>query len=97
MSNLAIAIIKILEVKDCPKKKMCLCQDRVNLYRYGGDPEDQSEHFFHTGEGRNTMEYLEIHSVDMSYASLEEVIVNETPLVEVDIRHNGLYVKIIQR
>lgn len=79
------------------KVKDVLRQDRANLYKRGGDSEDQRDPYFHTGKGRNTMEWIEMHPVDRSYASMKEIIVNGTPLVEVEIRKNGLHVKIIQK
>ncbi len=79
------------------KVKDVLRQDRANLYKQGGDPEDQRDPYFHTGEGRNTMEWIKMHSVGRSYASMKEIILNETPLVEVDVRQNGLHIKILKR
>jgi len=79
------------------KIKDVLRQDRANLYKQGGDPEDQRDPYFYTGEGRNTMEWIKMHSVGRSYASMKEIIVNETPLVEVDVRQNGLHIKILKR
>jgi len=79
------------------KVKDVLRQDRANLYKKGGDPEDQRDSYFHTGEGRNTMEWIKMHSVGRSYASMKEIIVNGTPLVEVNVRQNGLHIKILKR
>ncbi len=79
------------------KVKDVLRQDRANLYKQGGDSEDQRDPYFHTGKGRNTMEWIEMHPVGSSYASMKEIIVNGTPLVEVDVRKDGLYIKIIKR
>ena len=44
------------------KVKDILRQDRANLYKLGGDPEDQRDSYFYTGKGRNTMEWIKIHS-----------------------------------
>jgi len=83
--------------KRLTKVKDVLRQDRANLYKRGGDAEDQIEAYFNTGKGRNVMEWIAIHPVGRSYASMKEIVVNGTPLVEVEIRQNGLHVKTIQR
>lgn len=69
-------------------------QDRANLYRFGkGDPEDDTDGFFHLPENRAKMEaMLRAGSIT---PSAERRIVNGTPLIEVLIFEDAVAVTVL--
>lgn len=82
--------------KRLTKAQDILRQDRANYYKQSGDTEDQKDSYFYTSEERASMEYMNIYPIGASGNILQNKIINGTPLVEVEVRPNGLYIKILE-
>lgn len=67
------------------KIALIIHQDRANLYKYGGDAEDQRDSYFHTLAARNQIGYCQIIPVGTSYRILKNRIINSTPLVRIRV------------
>ncbi len=71
-------------------------QDRANYYRYGGgDREDQSDQLFTTLQARNRISSMQIKPIGVSMQHLKRQIVYGTPLIEVTVKRNSLYVRLL--
>ncbi|MEA2048472.1 MAG: hypothetical protein U9O64_08525 [Campylobacterota bacterium] len=74
-----------------------LRQDRANIYKHHADSEDQTDPYFHTLDARSIMSQYQIIPIGRSYTSLEDLILNGTPLIEVTINSGQLYIKVLKR
>lgn len=74
-----------------------LRQDRANVYKHHADAEDQRDPYFHTLNARSMMSQYEILPIGRSYSSLKNIILNGTPLIEVEVHSGQLYVKVLKR
>jgi len=73
-----------------------LRQDRANLYKGGGEPEDTKESFFQTMKARSKMSRYMIVPIGRSYASMKKIILHGTPVVKIEVRPPKLYVEIVK-
>ena len=74
-----------------------LRQDRANYYNYGGDSRDQSDRYFSSIDNRKAMERIRINPVGVSYRALQYLVVQGTPLLEIEIEQSRLNVRVIER
>jgi hypothetical protein len=74
-----------------------LHQDRANYYLFGGDPEDMPDPYFRSKRARAAMQYSHIVPIGMTYSQMHSAILNGTPLVDVKVDGNTLYVRIVQQ
>ena len=72
-------------------------QDRANYYKYGGDSEDQSDRFFNTLKKREKILHLPIKAVGISYSSLQKIILNSNPLLEIEMFPKHLNIYLLER
>jgi len=75
--------------------KAILRQDRANYYRGVGDPEDQADPFFRTFADRQRMERFRIEPVDIGRRQLFQTILRDTPLIEVRVENNTLFIRLL--
>lgn len=75
-----------------------LQQDRARFYKSRGDREDSQDRYFQIQRERSMIPSYQIYAVGgTSYQTLEDTIINDTPLVEVTVRHGHLEVKLLSR
>lgn len=75
-----------------------LQQDRARFHKGYGDREDSQDDYFQTLQERTMIPHYQIYAVGgTSYQTLEDSIVNGTPLVEVTLRHGRLEVRLLSR
>jgi len=74
-----------------------LRQDRARFYKGYGDREDQREPYFNTLQSRSMISQYDIVAEGIPYRELENIILYETPLVEVTVQSGRLYIRILTR
>jgi hypothetical protein len=74
-----------------------LRQDRANFYRRRGDPEDRPDPYFRTRAARNSIEHMPILPVNVSHRTLRRLLLNGTPLLEINVTPRELKVRVLER
>jgi len=72
-----------------------LRQDRANFYKLGGDSEDEADRYFNTFRRRKLFNRVKIIPVGTNFRRLKNRIVNGTPLVDIRLKGNRLYIQIL--
>ncbi len=76
--------------------KDILRQDRANYHKGLADPEDENDGYFTNMAQRAKMEYYRVAPVGTDYRSLQDTIINKTPLIEVNVKHGTFYLRILR-
>ncbi len=72
-----------------------LRQDRANFHRGKGDVEDSADSMFNTPKARNGMDKKTPVLTGSKNTSWKKVVINGTPLVEVEVSGNYLKIKLV--
>ncbi len=74
-----------------------LRQDRANYYRFGGDAEDEGDGgYFATTKAREDLQYMDVVPVGISMRRLRDKIVYGTPLLEIRIKEDTMYIRVLR-
>ena len=72
-----------------------LRQDRANYYRYGGDLGDRPDRTFPTSAARARISSMRLIPVGTSWKNMRKRILNDTPLLEVRVEGDALYLRLL--